>query len=157
MKRTTSLPCLSSPRRVVVSWYCSIGVTFLVGGLIINLRPSLASVTVGVGVCLNVAMAIAIGIVFGERDAYRPLPIAVFVSAAITVLGVDELIVISDRFRYDLLADALPFDLPALAVASIGMIILVGIGLTIGNALRCLELRSVCVRRMTASVGLVFG
>jgi len=134
-----------SVRRVMITWLSLIASSFVIGGVLIVTVPSLP--TVSFGVCSNVAMALSAGAVLGWTKLGRHLPAFVLAGAAVTILGVDGLVLLSPGGSI-FLGPVLALDGIALIVAIIGMSLLLGLGATVRAIGRGLESRCRCLVRL---------
>jgi hypothetical protein len=141
---------------VVRTWLLLIAASFVAGCLTIVLVPSHQSRVVNIGVGVNVAMAFGIGAVLAWNGMHRRLFCAAGLGAIVTVVGWDLLSSVQAKVQgqgWGL--GAIPFDVFALPVAAIGMLILLGVGAAIGGIGRLLFSRCPCriwPRRLRASI-----
>jgi hypothetical protein len=117
----------------VVRWLLLVASTFVAGCLTIALLPSHQASVVDVGVCINVAMAIGIGVVLAWRGSPQRLFCAAGAGAVVTVLGWDLLTFTQAQIRGLGGLVFIPLDAIALPVAGLGMVLLVGVGAALGG------------------------
>jgi hypothetical protein len=117
----------------VVRWLLLVAATFVAGCLMIALLPSHQASVVGIGVCINVAMAIGIGVVLAWRGSPQRLFCAAGVGAVVTVVGWDFLSFTQSEIQGQGGLGAIPLDVIALPVAGLGMVLLVGVGTALGG------------------------
>jgi hypothetical protein len=134
-------------RDLLIGWLLLVTVSFLVGGAVMATIPSVAGTTFGIGFCTNVAMAVAMGVLIGWTGRLNLLPLSVVCGSAVTLLGLDELGFITPGYLVSLTAsNVIPFDLFGYFFATIGMSILIGLGVILGAVAHPLQSRCSCVK-----------
>jgi hypothetical protein len=138
----------------VVRWLLLIAVTFVVGCGAIALFPSHGTTIVQSGVCINVAMAIGIGVVLTLQGIPHRLWGATWSGAAVTVIGWDLLSFTLGEVQGHAALGAMPFDVIAFPIAALGLTILLGVGAAMGGVRRLVGGRCSCGERL-ARIGLL--
>jgi hypothetical protein len=118
--------------RLVRRWIAIVVISFVAGGLTLAFFPSESIVTVDVGVCTNVALAIGVGVILGWTRRCHHLALSAILGAITTVLGVDGLILVSPGSTFGW-SDLWGFDTIAVVVALLGMAILLGGGAAVAT------------------------
>ncbi len=132
----------------VVQWLLLIAATFVAGCLAIALLPGYQATVVKIGVWGNVAMAIGMGLVLAWKRLPERLCCAAWLGAVVTVIGWDFLSFTVEEVHGEGGLGAIPFDVVALPVAALGMLILVGVGAALGGIGRMLCARCPYGRRL---------
>lgn len=132
----------------MLGWIASVWLSVAVGIVLIRLFPSV--ITVPAGVCLNVGMAVAMGVALGWVRRWCDVLIAVAAGASASVLGIDALIVLGARDEGWTAAVLGAFDAIALPIAAIGLSVLLAVGATIGSTARWSSERCRCAERFAA-------
>jgi hypothetical protein len=132
----------------VVQWLLLIAATFVAGCIAIALLPSHQATVVNIGVWGNVAMAIGMGLVLAWKVLPQRLCCAAWLGAVVTVIGWDFLSFTVEEIHGQGGLGAIPFDVVALPVAGLGMLILLGAGAALGGIGRLLGSRCPCGRRL---------
>jgi hypothetical protein len=138
----------------VVLWLLLIAVTFVVGCGAIALSPSHGTTIVQTGVCINVAMAIGIGMVLTLKGIPHRLCGATWLGAVVTVIGWDLLSFTLGEVQGHADLGAIPFDVVAFPIAALGMTILLGVGAAMGGVGRLVGSRCSCGERL-AKIGVL--
>lgn len=130
----------------VLQWLMLIAATFVAGCLRIGLLPSHQKTVINIGVCINVAMAIGIGVVLTWKGTPQRLFCAAGLGAVVTVVGCDVLSFTLGVIHGQYGLGFIPFDVIALPIADLGMLILLGVGAALGGIGRVLSTRCPCQR-----------
>jgi hypothetical protein len=134
--------------QAVVQWLLLIAATFVAGCLAIALLPGHQATVVKIGVWGNVATAIGMGLVLAWKGSPQRLCCAAWLGAVVTVIGWDFLSFTFEEIQGHGGLGAIPFDVVALPVAALGMLILLGVGAALGGIGRLLGTRCPCARRL---------
>jgi hypothetical protein len=130
----------------IVQWLLLISATFVAGCLTIAAEPSHQATVVNIGFNINVAMAVGIGVVLAWKDIPQRLFCAAWLGAVVTVVGWDFLSFTQEEIQGQGGLGAIPYDVVALPVAALGMVILLGVGVALGAIGRVLRSRCPCGR-----------
>src|ERR1700680_674574 len=106
----------------VVQWLLLIASTFVAGCVMIALLPSHQASVVDIGVYVNVAMAVGIGVVLAWRGSAQRLFCAAGLGAVVTVLGWDVLTFTQAEIQGIGGFGVIPFDVVALPIAAVAMV-----------------------------------
>ena len=140
---------------VVRTWLLLIASSFVTGCLAIVLLPSHQARIVNIGVSINVAMALGIGAVLAWNGIPQRLFCAAGLGTLATVAGWDVLSFTQAQVQSQGSGlGAIPLDIFALPIATLGMTILLGAGAAIGGIGRVVASRCPCgrPRRLRVSI-----
>jgi hypothetical protein len=128
----------------VVQWLLLIVASFVAGCEAIALLPSHEATIITWGICTNVAMAIGIGVVLTWKGISHRLLRTAWLGAVVTVIGWDLLNFTLGEIQGQEGLGAIPFDVVALPVATLGMLVLLGVGAALGRIGRLISGRCPC-------------
>lgn len=131
---------------LVVRWLLLIAATFAAGCLTMALLPNRQATVFNIGVYINVAMALGIGVVLAWRGIPQRLICAAGLGAVVTVVGWDFLSFTESEIQGQGGLGVIPSDIFALPIAACGMAILLGVGAALGGIGRLLSGRCPCRR-----------
>ncbi len=131
---------------VVVQWLLLIAATFVAGCLAFTLQPRDQATVFVIGVFINVAMAIGVGVVLAWRGIPKRLICAACLGAVVTVIGYDFLSVTQTEIHGEGGFGVILFDAFFLPLALSGMAFLLGVGAALGGIGRLLSSRCPCGR-----------
>ncbi len=134
----------------MLCWLIAVALSFVVGVLLLHLLPKASSETWGVGITVNVGLAIAVGVSLGWTRQWFQVLAAAVLGSIVTILGVDALLCAptpTENAHLGLVGLAL-FDSVTLLVALVGMSILIGVGVSVGVVGQTTVVRSGCLARV---------
>ena len=139
--------------KVLLWWLLAISTSFMVGFLLLALVPAVSGATWGVGIVLNVSMAVGIGVLFGWTRQCLQILIAVVLGAVVTIFGLDLLVLVpspTENAHLGLLAYG-ALDSVGVLVALFGMVILIGGGALAGLISHSVLSRSGCIANVRSN------
>jgi hypothetical protein len=135
---------------VVLWWLLAVSASFLVGFLLLTLLPEASGAIWGVGIVVNVGLAVAVGAFLGWTRQWLQVVLAVPLGSIVTILGLDLLALVptpTENAHAGWLG-LVGFDGVAVLTACFGMAILTGVGASVGVIGQILIVRSGCLSRL---------